>query len=60
MGCDFAISEKDKAAFTVMVVAGINSKGLLKVVDVRRFRGDSLEIVNELFKIGRASCRERV
>jgi predicted phage terminase large subunit-like protein len=49
VGCDFAISEKDRAAFTVMVVAGINSTGKLKIVDVRRFRGDSLEIVDELF-----------
>ena len=49
VGCDFAISEKERAAFTVMVVAGVNPNGKLKVVDVRRFRGDSLEIVEELF-----------
>ena len=49
VGCDLAISQSDKAAFTVMVVAGINPQGKLKIVDVRRFRGDSLEIVDELF-----------
>ena len=49
VGCDFAISEKDRAAYTVMVVTGRNPQGKLKVVDVRRFRGDSLEIVDELF-----------
>ena len=49
VGCDLAISERDRAAYTVMVVAGLNPQGKLKVVDVRRFRGDSLEIVDELF-----------
>lgn len=51
IGCDLAISEKDRAAYTVMIVAGINSKGKLKVVDLSRFRGDSLEIVDELFRL---------
>ncbi|MEE8317939.1 MAG: hypothetical protein V3S13_03415, partial [Candidatus Omnitrophota bacterium] len=51
VGCDLAISERDKAAFTVMVVAGIDHNGVLKIVDVRRFRGDSLEIVDELFSL---------
>lgn len=51
VGCDLAISERDRAAYTVMVVAGVNQYGKLKVVDVRRFRGDSLEIVDELFTL---------
>lgn len=51
VGCDFAISEKDRAAYTVMVVAGISPSGKIKIVDVRRFRGDSLEIVEELFTL---------
>ena len=51
IGCDLAISERDRAAYTVLVVVGINPKGKLKVVDVRRFRGDSLEIIEELFTL---------
>jgi predicted phage terminase large subunit-like protein len=46
-----AISEKDRSAFTVMIVAGLSSKGILKTVDVRRFRGDALDIINEMFSI---------
>jgi predicted phage terminase large subunit-like protein len=48
---DLAISEKDRSAFTVMIVAGLSSKGILKTVDVRRFRGDALDIINEMFSI---------
>jgi predicted phage terminase large subunit-like protein len=48
---DLAISEKDGRAFTVMLTAGVNSKGRLKVVDVRRFRGDSLQIIEEIFSV---------
>jgi len=51
VGCDFAISQEDRAAYTAMVVAGLSPDGILKVVDVRRFRGDSLEIVDELFAL---------
>lgn len=51
IGCDLAISEKDKTAYTVMVVVGVTSTGVLRVVDVRRFRGDSLEIIDELFSL---------
>lgn len=51
VGVDCAISEKDRRAYTAMVVAGLNAKGVLRVVDVRRFRGDALDICNELFLI---------
>lgn len=51
IGGDLAISEKDRTAFTVFVVVGVNPKGKLKVVDLRRFRGDGLEIVDEIFSL---------
>lgn len=51
IGCDLAISEKDRTAFTVFVVVGVSDTGVLKVVDVRRFRGDGLDIVDELFAV---------
>lgn len=51
VGADLAISEKDQRAFTAIVIAGQNANGVLKIVDVRRFRGDSLEICNEIFQV---------
>lgn len=51
VGADLAISEKDTRAYTAIVVAGLTRDGRLKVVDVRRFRGDSLDIVNEIFAV---------
>lgn len=51
VGVDCAISTKDSRAFTAIVVAGLNAKGILRVVDVRRFRGDSLAICDELFSV---------
>lgn len=51
VGGDLAISEKDSRAYTVFVIAGRTSSGILRIVDVRRFRGDSLEIIDEIFNI---------
>lgn len=51
IGGDLAISEKDSRAYTVFVVAGLNRDNKLVVVDVSRFRGDSLEIINEMFRL---------
>lgn len=51
VGGDLAISENDRTAYTVFVVVGVTATGVLKVVDVRRFRGDGLEIVDEIFAI---------
>lgn len=38
-GADFAVSEKEKADFTVFVVVGVCPEGKLYIVDVRRFKG---------------------
>ena len=45
---DFAISEKEKADFTVIIVGGVDPKGILHIVNVNRFKGDSEEIIREL------------
>lgn len=48
---DFAISEKEKADYTVIMIAGIDENGFIHIVDVRRGRWDSLEIIDELFQV---------
>ena len=48
---DLAISEKDKSAFTAIVVVGLDRANILHIVDVRRFRGDAYDIINELFSV---------
>jgi predicted phage terminase large subunit-like protein len=45
---DFAISEAEKADYTVIMVAGIDPDGYVYIVDVRRFRGDAERIIDEL------------
>lgn len=50
---DFAISEKEKADYTVMMVAGIDSEGHIHIVDCRRGRFDADEIISELLSIQR-------
>lgn len=51
VGIDFAISLKERADYTVMVVAGVDEKGMLHVVDVRRGRWDSRQIIDEMFSL---------
>jgi len=51
IGVDLAISEKDSRAYTVFVVSGMNSAGMLKIVNVVRRRMDSLEIIDTLFNL---------
>lgn len=51
VGGDLAISERDSRAFTVFVVVGRTHTGRLRIVDVVRFRGDSLEIINTIFTL---------
>jgi predicted phage terminase large subunit-like protein len=48
---DMAISGQDQRAYTAIVVAGLTPKNILKIVDVRRFRGDSREIIDEMFSV---------
>ncbi|MBL4591179.1 MAG: phage terminase large subunit [Phycisphaerales bacterium] len=48
---DFAISDKERADYTVIITVGIDSDNKMYVVDVRRGRWDSLEIIEEMFSV---------
>ncbi len=51
IGVDLAISQKDTAAYSVFVVAAMTPDNKLRVRDVRRFRGDALDIVDTIFEL---------
>ena len=51
---DMAISEKNTRAYTVIAVCGLTPSGILRVRDIRRFRGDSLDIIEEMFAVQNA------
>lgn len=51
VGVDLAIGENDRAAYTAMVVGGLDVEGVLHIVDVRRERIDGLQIMEEMFSI---------
>lgn len=51
VGIDLAIGEKDRNAYTAMVVGGMDHEGTLHIVDVRRDRIDGLAIMEEMFSI---------
>jgi predicted phage terminase large subunit-like protein len=51
VAADLAISEKDQRAFTVFAVVSVDHRGMIKTRHVSRFRGDSLEIIDEMFKL---------
>ena len=45
---DFAISEKEKADYTVIGVVGVDPGGVVHLVDIKKFRGDADVIIDEL------------
>jgi len=45
---DFAISEKERADYTAIVVCGVDPEGIVYVVDARRGRWDADQIIEEL------------
>lgn len=51
---DFAISQKQTADYTVCVVVGVDSTGSRHVIDVRRARWASDEIIEEMFAVQKA------
>ena len=53
MAGDLAISKKEFADYSVFVVPGITANDDIYVLDVRRGRWDSLEILNEMFALYR-------
>ena len=48
---DFAISEKEKADYTAIVVCGVDPNGIVYVVDARRGRWDAEAIIDELIAV---------
>jgi predicted phage terminase large subunit-like protein len=48
---DFAVSTADRSDYTVITVGGVDDRGILHIVDVRRGRWDSLETVEEMFTV---------
>lgn len=60
VGVDLAISEKERADYTAMVVAGIDDAGRLHIVDCLRARMDSFEIIDNLFMLQEAYDPELV
>lgn len=48
---DFAITQKDKSDYTVIVVVGVDEKNQMYVMDVRRGRWDASEIIDEMFAV---------
>jgi predicted phage terminase large subunit-like protein len=51
--CDLAISKEDHANYSVMLTVGVDEKDDIYVLDARRNRWDSMEIVDELINIQR-------
>jgi len=50
---DFAISEKERADYTVLIVGGMDEDGILHIKNVIRDRMDGLEIVNTMMTLQR-------
>jgi predicted phage terminase large subunit-like protein len=52
IGIDLAISKQDRRAFTAMVVAGVDpSGGFLDIMEVRKGRWDTYEILENVFEL---------
>jgi predicted phage terminase large subunit-like protein len=50
---DFAISTRERSDYTVIATVAINTTGDLLVVDIRRGRWDSHDIIEEMFSVQR-------
>ena len=48
---DLAIGEKERNAYSVLIVGGVDAEGMLHIVDVRRDRWDGLEIIDEMISV---------
>lgn len=48
---DFAISDRERADFTVISVCKVTPDNVMHVVDVRKGRWDAMEIIQELFSV---------
>jgi predicted phage terminase large subunit-like protein len=48
---DFAVSQKENSDYTVIATVAVTSTGELLVIDIRRGRWDSAEIVEQMFSV---------
>ena len=48
---DFAVSTADRSDYTVIAIAGVDENGRMYVLDIRRGRWDSLQIIDEMFAV---------
>ena len=53
VACDLAISQKERADWTVLAVGGVDEDGFLHIIDIIRDRLDGLEIVNTMLAVQR-------
>ena len=53
VACDLAISQKERADYTVLAVGGVDEDGFLHIVDMIRDRFDGLEIVDTMLAVQR-------
>lgn len=57
VGGDLAFTETDASNWTVMTVGGIDSDGILHIIDERRGRWDGKQVIDEMYRI-EAFCRQ--
>ncbi len=57
---DFATTDKQKSDYSVFLVAGINSEGLIYILHVIHGRFDTLEILEQLFALASRYNPEKV
>lgn len=50
-GVDLAISDADKAAYTAIVIGGMDEQGILHIERVVRFRGDAYDIISVMLDL---------
>jgi predicted phage terminase large subunit-like protein len=48
---DFAISTKERSDYTVIAIGGMDERGIMYMMDIRRGRWDALQIVDEMFAV---------
>lgn len=51
--CDFAVSTAARSDYTVIAICGVDDRGTMNIIDVRRGRWDSLQIIDEIFAVHR-------
>ena len=51
VGCDLAVSTQDRSDYSVFVLAAVDDRGIINIVDVRKGRWDSLQTIDEFFVI---------